>query len=112
MLEVPGAALGEKILLEMRQWAACLDLPPDILLLPDGVSSGRKLLEAEIPRAQVLDRVLHDPPAILIVSASAELSPAPDPERMRHAELVIRRGIHISPSPGSSLLCIPGGPPL
>ena len=104
ILEVPGAALGEKILLEMRQWAACLGLPSDILLLPDGTSSGRKLLEAEIPRAQVLDRVLHDPPAILIVSASAELSPAPDPERMRHSELVIRRGMTLPPEKLAEIL--------
>ncbi|MBQ9338105.1 MAG: transcription-repair coupling factor [Lentisphaeria bacterium] len=104
LLEVPGAALGEKILLEMRQWAACLDLPADIVLFPDGTSSGRKLLESEIPRAQALDRVLHQPPDILIVSASAELSPAPDPERMRHSELVIRPGMTLSPEKLAEIL--------
>ena len=93
MVEVPGTAVGEKIRLEIQQWARCAGLEADVLQLPDGTNNGRKLMESEMPRAQVLDRVLHDPPDILIVSAGAELSPAPDPERMRHLELTVRTGM-------------------
>ena len=105
VLEVPGFALGEKIVGEIRQWVECLELSdPDVLLLPDGVSGGKKLLESEIPRAGVLDRVLNDPPRILIVSAAAELSPAPDPERMRQSELVLRTGMTLPPEKLAEIL--------
>ena len=104
MLEVPGFAFGEKIRAEILQWAACLEMSPEVLLLPDGMSHGKKLLESEIPRAQVLDRVLNRPPDILIVSAAAELSPAPDPERMRQTELTLRPGMALSPDQLSEIL--------
>ena len=104
LIEVPGVALGEKIRNELLQWADCTGFSPEVLLLPDGTSSGRKLMECEIPRAQVLDRVMNDPPDILIASASAELSPAPDPERMRHSELTIRTGMTLAPEKLAELL--------
>ena len=104
MLEVPGVALGEKIRNEIQQWAACLGTVPDVLLLPDGLNSNRKLAESEIPRAQVLDRVLNNPPDLLIVSASAELSPAPDPEQMRHSSMTIRPGMALAPDELAEIL--------
>ena len=104
MIEVPGLAMGEKIRMEMLEWASAAGYQPEILLLPDGVSSGRKLLESEIPRARVLDRILTDPPEILIVSAAAELSPVPDPERMRKAELVLKPGMTLPPEKLAKIL--------
>ena len=104
MIEVPGLAMGEKIRTEMLQWADAAGYKPEILVLPDGISSGRKLLESEIPRARVLDRVLTDPPDILIVSAAAELSPVPDPERMRNAELLIKPGMTLPPEKLAKIL--------
>ena len=104
LVEVPGFALGEKIRNELLQWGECAGLSPEVLLLPDGTSNGRRLMESEIPRAQVLDRVLNRPPEILIASAAAELSPAPDPERMRHSELTIRTGMTLSPEKLAELL--------
>ena len=97
LVEVPGFALGEKLRNELLQWAECAGIKPEVLLLPDGTSSGRKLLESEIPRAEILDRVLNRPPEILITSAAAELSPAPDPDRMRNFELTIHTGMTLAP---------------
>ena len=104
LIEVPGFALGEKIRNELLQWADCAGFSPEVLLLPDGTSNGRKLMEQEIPRAQILDRVLNSPPDILITSAAAELSPVPDPERMRHSELTIRTGMTLAPEKLAELL--------
>ena len=104
LVEVPGFALGEKIRNELLQWAGCAGFAPEVLLLPDGMNSGRKLMESEIPRAQVLDRVLNCPPDILITSAAAELSPAPDPDRMRHSELTIHTGMDLAPEKLAELL--------
>ena len=104
MVEVPGLAMGEKIRQEILQWAACADLSPDILLLPDGTSGGKRLLESEMPRAQVLDRVIHCPPDILIASAGAELSPAPKPDRMSRRELTLRPGMALSPEKLAEIL--------
>ena len=97
LLETPGFALGEKIRGELLQWAVGLGLTPRVLLLPDGSSGGKKLMESEIPRAKVLDEVLNNPPDILIVSASAELSPAPAPDRMRRSELILKPGMELAP---------------
>ncbi|MBO4633339.1 MAG: transcription-repair coupling factor, partial [Lentisphaeria bacterium] len=104
LLEVPGFALGEKIRNELLQWAECTGCTLDVLLLPDGTSSGKKLLESEAPRAQVLDRVLNRPPDILIVSAAAELSPAPAPDRMRESALTIRPGMTLPPGKLAEIL--------
>ncbi len=104
LLETPGFALGEKIRGELLQWAAGLGLTPRVLLLPDGSSGGKKLMESEIPRAKVLDEVLNNPPDILIVSASAELSPAPAPDRMRRSELILKPGMELAPEKLAELL--------
>jgi len=104
MVEVPGTAIGEKIRNEILQWSECAGMKADVLQLPDGTNNGRKLMESEMPRAQVLDRVLHDPPDILVTSAGAELSPAPDPERMRHLELTLRTGMTLSPEKLADIL--------
>ncbi len=104
LLEVPGFALGEKIRNEMEVWARFLGLELSAAVLPDGTSCEKRLAESEIPRAQLLDRVLNDPPRILIVSAAAEMSPAPSPEQMRNSEFTIRKGMELSPEKLAELL--------
>ncbi len=104
LLEVPGYALGEKIRNEMEVWSKFLELPLSVALLPDGTSCEKRLAESEIPRAQLLDRVLNDPPKILIASAAAEMSPTPPPDRMRKSEFTIRKGMELSPETLAALL--------
>ncbi|MBO7146709.1 MAG: transcription-repair coupling factor [Lentisphaeria bacterium] len=104
LLEVPGFAMGEKICNEIRVWGKNLGISPVVLQLADGVASGKKMSEAEIPRAQLLDRILHDPPEILIVSAAAELAPAPSPDQMAKSELLLRTGMEIAPEKLTELL--------
>ena len=104
LLEVPGFALGEKIRNEMEVWSKFLELPISVALLPDGTSCEKRLAESEIPRAQLLDRVLNDPPKILIASAAAEMSPTPPPDRMRKSEFTIRKGMELSPEKLAALL--------
>ncbi len=104
LLEVPGFALGEKIRNEMEVWAKFLETELSVALLPDGTSCEKRLAESEIPRAQLLDRVLNDPPQIMIASAAAEMSPAPPPDRMRNSEFTIRKGMELSPETLATLL--------
>ena len=94
-IELPGYALGEKVKAEMELWAKTLGIAKSIDILPDGASCGKKLAEAEIPRATLLNAVLHTPPDILIGSGAALMSPAPPPEKMRNSELVLRKDMEL-----------------
>ena len=104
LLEVSSSALGEKVLAEYNHWCECMACSPRSLLLPDGICNGKRLAEAEIPRSRVLDQVLHDPPDLLILSASSLLSPVPAPEQMRQSEFVIRKGMDLPPEQLADLL--------
>lgn len=81
LIELPGYAMGEKVKAEMELWAKTLGIGKRIEILPDGTSCGKKLAEAEIPRATLLNTVLHAPPDILLASSAAVMSPAPPPEK-------------------------------
>ena len=94
-LELPGFALADRTYNALKLWAKALDIPLEVLLLPDGVSCGKNLAEAEIPRATVLHKILHEPPHILIASSGALLSPAPLPERMEETSFRIFPGMTI-----------------
>ena len=71
LIELPGYAMGEKVKAEMELWAKTLGIGKRIEILPDGTSCGKKLAEAEIPRATLLNTVLHAPPDILLASPAA-----------------------------------------
>ena len=70
-LEVPHYAMAEKCLNALQNWCSNLDLDIKSMLLPDGISCGKPLAEAEIPRSTVLHSILHEPPDILIASCTA-----------------------------------------
>ena len=61
LIELPGYAMGEKVKAEMELWAKTLGIGKRIEILPDGTSCGKKLAEAEIPRATLLNTVLRLP---------------------------------------------------
>lgn len=95
-LEVPGFALAERTEKALLLWGKLLQKTPVCAVLPDGISCGKSLAEAEIPRATVLHDILHDPPDILIASTSALLSPAPLPDRMEETSFTIRKGMTLN----------------
>ena len=95
LIELPGYAMGEKVKAEMELWAKTLGIGKRIEILPDGTSCGKKLAEAEIPRATLLNTVLHAPPDILLASSAAVMSPAPPPEKMRSSELTLKKGMEL-----------------
>ena len=74
-------------------WAKALDCPLDCAILPDGISCGKSLAEAEIPRSTILNRILHAPPDVLLASSGALLSPAPLPERMEETSFTVTTGM-------------------
>ena len=95
-LEVPHYAMAEKCLNALQNWCSNLDLDIKSMLLPDGISCGKPLAEAEIPRSTVLHSILHEPPDILIASSGAVLSPAPKPGMMEETSFTLSCGMRIS----------------
>ena len=95
-LEVPHFAMAEKTLNALQNWCSNLDLDIKSMLLPDGISCGKPLAEAEISRSTVLHSLLHDPPDILIASSGAVLSPVPKPGTMEETSFTVSCGMQIS----------------
>ncbi|MBO4304309.1 MAG: transcription-repair coupling factor [Lentisphaeria bacterium] len=95
-LEVPSFALADRTKNALEIWAKALDCPLDCAILPDGISCGKSLAEAEIPRSTILNRILHDPPDVLLASSGALLSPAPLPERMEETSFTVTTGMTLN----------------
>ncbi|MBR2364532.1 MAG: transcription-repair coupling factor [Lentisphaeria bacterium] len=95
-LEVPSFAVADRTKNALTLWAKALNEPIDCVLLPDGISCGKNLAEAEIPRATIFHKLLYEPPDILIASSGALLSPAPLPGRMEETRFTVTAGMTLS----------------
>ncbi|MBO5959732.1 MAG: hypothetical protein J6Q65_06385, partial [Lentisphaeria bacterium] len=94
---VPDAVLAERVVSEIPLWLQAFGLQADVLHLPEGtVRADQVISESDSPRSLALSRMLTSPPEITVASVGAALAPAPAPETIRSATILLRLGDHFS----------------
>lgn len=92
----PALPLAERVKEDLTLLSEVLSTNFRIGGLPEGSTRSQALAGSDAPRAEVLYRTLTDPPALISVSLSALLAPAPAPRKMRDSGLLLRPGMEIS----------------
>ncbi|MBO7330107.1 MAG: transcription-repair coupling factor [Lentisphaeria bacterium] len=96
-ITLPDARAADLFLEDFNAFAALLKIEKEVLLLPE-CGRGKLLFPGgEARRARALNRILNDPPPVIIGSVHAWLGPAPLPRESADGELELRCAMVIDP---------------